>query len=130
MAPKKPFDPLALTDADKRLLSALPEHMRVEAEKAMVAAKKTRHEVVIKNRTEFSATLNDKHTIVIRGLNNRFPLGIRWDSLEIVLNNEKTLRPLIAEAKAKTANVRSIAPAVESLSVEQLEAALAAKKKA
>lgn len=99
-----------LNKSELRTKSMLPESMQ-SAFEAEVLKKKTElglvdgsSEVAIKNRSEFSVTINGAGTIVVRGLGNRFPSGFRADSLSILLSHTTELQKAIVDAKAYLSN--------------------------
>lgn len=51
-------------------------------------------------RDVFGVEVNELGTVVIRGLGNRFPTGLRPDSLQKLLDNSEALRKAIVEARA------------------------------
>lgn len=80
-----------LTKVQEAALNYIPEANREAAKAKMLEDNAKRDIVVTANRKDFSVTLNAKGNVVIRGLGNRFPVGMRPDSLRTLLAHVEEL---------------------------------------
>lgn len=99
MKNEKPVE-VKLNQQEQDMLSKLPEAMRPQVEATLLASKRTALEIVAKNRKDFSIVVNDNGNLVIRGIGNRFPLGLRPDSALVLCDHVEEIR---AAAKAQIA---------------------------
>jgi hypothetical protein len=103
--------PVKLSQDQEKTISMLPVELQSIMRESLLKAKAERpqgpSETATTNREVFSSTVNQGATIVVRGLGNRFPMGIRWDSLEILLQHVPELQKAIAEAKAYEADPKN-----------------------
>jgi hypothetical protein len=90
---------VTLNQAEEKMVASLPEALRAQVTESILAAKREAMTTLIANRTTFSWKLNEGGTIVIRGLGNRFPTGMRADSLEILLSHTEQLKQAIEASK-------------------------------
>jgi hypothetical protein len=93
-----------LNQVEQKMVDGLPEALRVQVTESILAAKREAMEAIVTNRNQFSISINDGGTIVIRGLGNRYPTGLRHDQLEILLSHVPELTKAVADAKAYIAN--------------------------
>lgn len=95
-----------LNQAEEAAVLSLPSEFQAAARTEMLRKKGERMAKVISNRKDFSATVNENGNIVVRGLGNRWPMGFRPDSLEILLSKASELQAVIAQAKQHPANTK------------------------
>ena len=93
-----------LNKVEQEMVNNLPEALRGQVTESLLNAKRESMTTLIANRTTFSVKINEGGTIVVRGLGNRYPMGIRHDSLEVLLSHTAELQKAIADAKAYIAS--------------------------
>lgn len=88
-----------LTKVQEAALSYIPEAQREAAKAQMLSENEARLKVVKANRETFSVKVNENGNLVIRGIGNRFPLGLRPDSAETLLAHAEEIRAVLASLK-------------------------------
>lgn len=87
-----------LSQAEQAFIDRLPEELRATATDSYLQSKAESMELTLANRHKFSVTVNEIGNLVIRGLGNRYPMGLRVDSAELLLSHVDDIRDGISEA--------------------------------
>lgn len=98
---------MKLNKVEQAIVDQLPEELRAQATSTLLAAKAETEAWVTRNRSEFSVKVNDKGTIVIYGMGNRFPVSFRPEQLQLLLEKIGSITPLIPQALEAQAKYRS-----------------------
>lgn len=88
-----------LNKVEQAMVDGLPETLRAQVTESILSAKREAMEAIVTNRNQFSISINEGGTIVIRGLGNRYPTGLRHDQLEILLSHVDELQKAVSDAK-------------------------------
>jgi hypothetical protein len=122
---------LKLNQAEAEMVATLPEALRQQVADSLLNAKAESQSTLIANRTTFSIKINDVGTIVIRGLGNRYPTGLRPDSLRILLAHVPELTKAVTDAEAYVAaNPEKVKAGLEAREKARSEAEAKAEAKA
>lgn len=72
-----------------------------QALETKIAQQAVRQAKLKTNREVFSVTVNENGNLVIRGLGNKFPMGIRPDSWDILVANLEAVKAVRATIKSE-----------------------------
>lgn len=97
---KKVRTPGELTFAQKQALTYFPEDQRAAAQAKMIEDNLKAEAHRKTNREVFSISLNENNNSVIRGLGNAMPLGLRLDSLKVLVDNIEAIKAFLETHKA------------------------------
>lgn len=90
-----------LNKAEQAVIDRLPTEHRSSVTEKILTEKRASMAIRDKNRTDFSVTVNANGVLVIRGLGNRFPLGLRPDMWKTLIANAEKINQVVATIPPK-----------------------------
>lgn len=78
---------LKLNQAEQDVVNSLPESMRAEASKNLLAKKQASFERAQHNRNEVRTKVTPKNGLSVYGLKQRFPVTLSREGWEVIITN-------------------------------------------